>query len=151
MVEDSARDRGGLASVLSYTSGWPHIRLRSVCGLKKRSMGESHAARISRPSNQATSFMSLRLYKTAHLELGARCSDRHGRTSTTAATSPGFIGDENSGDPARRDRRHSSRTGSPGISISNAASLQASAISRNPFRCSSVLARAAQRIHSRAY
>ena len=40
-------------------------------------MGESHVARISRPSNRATSFMSLRLYKTAHLELGARCSDRH--------------------------------------------------------------------------
>jgi hypothetical protein len=71
--------------------------------------------------------------------------------SNEAGTSPGFIGDENSGDPSRRDRRHSFRTGSPGISISNAASLQASAISRNPFRCSSDLARAAQRIHSRAY
>jgi hypothetical protein len=37
------------------------------------------------------------------------------------------------------------------VSISNAASLQARPISRNPLRCSSVLARAAQRTLSRAY
>jgi hypothetical protein len=37
------------------------------------------------------------------------------------------------------------------VSISKAASLQARPISRNPLRCSSVLARAAQRTLSRAY
>jgi predicted dienelactone hydrolase len=51
---------------------------RALDVLAKHLRVESHVARISHPSNQATSFMSLRLYKTAHLELGARCSDRHG-------------------------------------------------------------------------
>jgi hypothetical protein len=50
-------------------------------------MGESHVARISRPSNQATSFMSLRLYKNCSLGASSkmlrpsRLSINHGRNA----------------------------------------------------------------------